>query len=357
MFYKPLKYLMRGLGHLPACTSSDKYFCGLALVLMTPAAIHIARIGSKLSESMENSLYLLSLICYILASVGFIFYSYVSRESYKKILNDMTIVNSELNTETIWRQTMMITTLFLVLMTKFAVGFSFQLETTVAISNIVLDLAFTCPLLHHVVLVDLLASKFSALNRRLENLATDVDTKSLHIVSAKINSVFRLHTQLHVLVWDINSYFCLYNLLSVTTRISFTVFNMYVFLKSISEGGPFPNLSVLIFMLVDVAMFVAQCEFCYACAKEANRTALIAHQLLQPETSVQIWEEVALFSRLSLKHVHFSVGGVFFLDRPLITKVAMTALSYLIIAVQLKDVKPSADVGAIYNGTGIASPS
>ncbi|KAG8308980.1 hypothetical protein J6590_097004 [Homalodisca vitripennis] len=218
-----------------------------------------------------------------------------------------------------------------------------------------MHLAFTSPLLHYLVFTDLLTSKFSALNIRLENISTDVTTTPLQTISTKINSVFRLHTHLHVVVWDVNAHFCLYNLLSITTRLAVIVLEMYAYLMSISEGDDYRHhdYNGFVFMFSEVVFLVTQCLLCHACAKEANRTVMIAHHLLQPETPTRLWEEVGVFSRLTLNNkVSFSVGGIFTLDRPFLTKVAMTSLSYLIIAVQLKDVRLSGSDGPKTNGTG-----
>ncbi|XP_046663078.1 uncharacterized protein LOC124355973 [Homalodisca vitripennis] len=265
---------------------------------------------------------------------------------------DLASTDGELKTETICMQK---TTAFalIVVLTMETLSFHFESELIMTVSRVIVDLAFTCPFLLHMILVDFLTRKFSALNKILEKISTVVDTMPLQSTIAWINSVFRLHTHLHIVVWKVNSYFCFYNLLSVITRIVLTLFNAYKYLEEISKGNPLSKTKMPVIMMFELGLFVTQCLLCHSCTKEANQTVMIAHHLLKPDSPVQIWEDVGLFSRLALNNkVHFSVGGVFFLDRPFITKVALVALSYLIIVVQLKDVRSSSNVGSDLKGTG-----
>ncbi|KAG8254395.1 hypothetical protein J6590_008842 [Homalodisca vitripennis] len=350
MFYKPLRWLLRGIGIFPVCTPNDKYFAGLALLMIIPAGVHMCLMRNDNFDSTNHNLMYITAVVRVLTPVGIIIHSYLSRESYKSILADLVSVDNELKTDTTRMQKIMCSALGLFFVMKvigFNVGYGIIFTS---VSKMVVHFMFACPVLQHMVFVNLLASKFSALNIRLEKMGPDVATTPLQTTSARINSVFRLHTHLHVIVWDINSHFCFYNLLSVTTRLTLTVLRMYEYLRAISEGGSNNQVETSIVLLVEIGVFVAQCLLCHACAKEANRTVLLAHHLLQPDTPVQLWEEVGLFSRLALNnYVHFSVGGIFSLNRPLITKVAMTSLSYLIIAVQLKDIRLSGDVGPKHN--------
>ncbi|KAG8334650.1 hypothetical protein J6590_085702 [Homalodisca vitripennis] len=142
------------------------------------------------------------------------------------------------------------------------------------------------------VLVDLIHSRFSALNSQLSDLSIDYDDMSLDDIISRLDFVFQLYKQLHV------------SLLSCS-----------------------------------LLTIIAKICVCHACAQEANRSALLAHQILRSDNPIQLWELVGLFSRLTLNlKVRFSVGGIFTLDRSLISTVGVIALSYLIIAIQLRGV-------------------
>ncbi|KAG8254426.1 hypothetical protein J6590_091885 [Homalodisca vitripennis] len=350
---RPLWWLFRTGGIIPASSPSDLYFNALALALIISADLHLFLSVQTSWDSMENKLFNLSLITFVLTPIVFIVHTYLSREPYKRILADLNSVGNELKTETIRKQKIMFSMLIVCMA---AISVAFYSECGVVsqtISSTIVHLAFACPLIHHVVFVDLLDSMFSTLNVRLEHLDTEMNTRPLHSISARMKSVFRLHPQLHIVLWKINKYFCFYNFLKVMNTLAFTISHVYEYLKTISEGNFDGRVEILVIMMVEVAIFVHLCLVCHACAKEANRTVLLAHHLLHPDTPAQLWEEVGLFSRLALNNkVHFSVGGIFSLDRPLLTKLAMTYLSYLIIAVQLKDVRLSGDTGASTNGTG-----
>ncbi|KAG8251089.1 hypothetical protein J6590_087825 [Homalodisca vitripennis] len=347
--------MLRAVGHFPACNSSDKYFAGLALAMISHAVVDRVLNVVTSPDSTTNNLARFASNTYLLSPVIFILHSYICRESYRSILADLSSVSDELKSESTRTQRILFSAFTAV---QVVGAVAFQLEYGVLSRNVpwtIMHLAFTSPLLHYLVFTDLLTSKFSALNIRLENISTDVTTTPLQTISTQINSVFRLHTHLHVVVWDVNAHFCLYNLLSITTRLAVIVLEMYAYLMSISEGNDYRHhdYNGFVFMFSEVVFLVTQCLLCHACAKEANRTVMIAHHLLQPETPTRLWEEVGVFSRLTLNNkVSFSVGGIFNLDRPFLTKVAMTSLSYLIIAVQLKDVRLSGSDGPKTNGTG-----
>ncbi|KAG8300062.1 hypothetical protein J6590_085607 [Homalodisca vitripennis] len=327
MFYKPIRFMLRAGGHFPACNSSDKYFAGLALAMISPAVVdrvlNVVISPDSTTHNLER-----------FAS---------TTESYRSILDDLSSISDELKSEGTLTQRILFSAFTAVQMVG-AVACQWEYGVLLRnVSAIIMHLTFISPLLHYLVFTDLLTSKFSALNISLEKISTNVNTTPLQTISTQINSVFRLHTHLHVVVWDVNAHFCLYNLLSITTRLAVTVLEMYAYLMSISEGNDYrhPDYAGFVFMFSDLLFMVTQCLLCHACAKEANRTAMIAHHLLQPETPTRLWEEVS-----------FSVGGIFNLDRPFLTKVAMTSLSYLIIAVQLKDVRLSGSDGPKTNGTG-----
>ncbi|KAG8254427.1 hypothetical protein J6590_091886 [Homalodisca vitripennis] len=355
MFYMPLWWLFRTGGIIPASTPSDLYFTTLALAAVIPADIYLFLIAQISWDSMRNKLFNASLITFVLTPIVFIVHTYLSRESYKRILADLNSVRNELKSETIRKQKI-IFSMLIVCMAAISVAFYSECGiVSQTICTMIVHLAFACPLFHHVVFVDLLASMFSTLNVRLEHLDTEMNTTPLHTISARMISVFRLHTHLHVVLRSISKYFCFYNFLKVMTTFVFTISNMYEYLIAILEGKFDVRVGIIAIIMVEAAIFVAQCLLCHACAKEANRTVMLAQQLLQPDTPAQLWEEVGLFSRVALKNkVHFSVGGIFSLDRPLLTKLAMTSLSYLIIAVQLKDARLSSDTGANVNCTGFA---
>ncbi|KAG8294805.1 hypothetical protein J6590_094417 [Homalodisca vitripennis] len=338
--------MLRAVGHFPACNSSDKYFAGLALAMISPAVVDQVLNVVISPDSTTINLTRLASTTYLLSPVSCILNSYICRERYRSILADLSSVSDELKSEGTRTQRILFSAFTAVLVVG---AVTFQLEYGVPLRTIpwtILHLAFTSPLLHYLVFTDLLTSKFSALNKRLEKISTDVNTTPLQTISTQINSVFRLHTHLHVVVWDVNAHFCLYNLLSITTRLAIIVLEMYAYLMH-------PDYAGFVFMFSDLVFLVTQCLLCHTCAKEANRTVVIAHHLLQPETPIRLWEEVGDFSRLTLNNkVSFSVGGIFTLDCPFLTKVAMTSLSYLIIAVQLKDVRLSWSDGPKTNGTG-----
>ncbi|KAG8300444.1 hypothetical protein J6590_076418 [Homalodisca vitripennis] len=283
--------------------------------------------------------------------VGFIIHSYSCRKSYRSIITEIASISNELNTNNIRMQRTLFSAFLAIITVEGVVLYFVTGVISETVSRIILQIAFSSPLLHHVAFADLLASKFSALNTRLQSINTDINITPLQTITSRIDSVFRLHTHLHVVVWDVNAHFCFYNLLSVTTRLVLAVMQMYQYLMSISEGKTNVYFLQIVCVALELALFITQCLLCHACAKEANRTVMIAHHLLQPETPIELWEEIGLFSRLSLiNKVHFSVGGIFSLDRPLIAKVAMTSLSYLIIAVQLKDTQLSGKVEPNING-------
>ncbi|KAG8294772.1 hypothetical protein J6590_095533 [Homalodisca vitripennis] len=300
---------------------------------------------------MINNLWNFGTLTHLLAIVGFVFHSYICRKSYRSIITEIASISNELNTNSIRMQKVLFSAFLAIIIVE---GIAFYSESGVisqTVSRKILHIAFSSPLLHHVVFADLLTSKFSALNTRLQSINTDINITPLQTISSRIQSVFRLHTHLHVVVWDVNAHFCFYNLLSVTSRLVLAVMQMYQYLMSISEGNTNISFLQIVCIALELALFITQCLLCHACAKEANRTVMIAHHLLQPDTPIELWEEIGLFSRLSLiNKVHFSVGGIFSLDRPLITKAAMTSLSYLIIAVQLKDARLSGEVGPNLNG-------
>ncbi|KAG8310942.1 hypothetical protein J6590_053443 [Homalodisca vitripennis] len=353
MFLKPIRWLLHGVGIAPACTPYDKYFTGAALAAITPTIVYQLMSWKEPSDSTLKNLLKFSMCTYLLTPLVSIIHSYICRESYKSILTDLSSVDDELKTETIRVQKWLVSliTLFLVL-ASFS-GFPYGEVILMTLSRLIFNSAFACPSLQHIIFVAVVHSKFSALNLHLETLSSEVNTTPLQTTSARVTSVFRLHTHLHVVVWDINTYFCLYNLFSVSARLSFVILQMYGYLMDISEGSTHVHVSILVATIGVVALFLIQCLMCHACAEEANRTVMLAHHLLQPETPVHLWEEVGLFSRLALNNkVHFSVGGIFSLDRPFLAKVAMTSLSYLIIAVQLKDVRLSSNVGTNLNGSG-----
>ncbi|KAG8260719.1 hypothetical protein J6590_090638 [Homalodisca vitripennis] len=347
--------MLRAVGHFPACNSSDKYFAGLALAMISPAVVDRVLTVFISPDSTINNLARFASITYLLSSVSFILNSYICRESYRSILADLSSVSDELKSESTRTQRILFSAFTAVLIVG-AVAYQLKYGALLrTVPETIMHLAFTSPLLHYLVFTDLLTSKFSALNKRLENISTDMNTTPLQTISTKINSVFRLQTHLHVVVWDVNAHFCLYNLLSITKRLAITVLEMYAYLMSISEGNvSWPlDYAGFVFMFSNLVFLVTQCLLCHACTKEANRTVVIAHHLLQPETPIRLWEEVGDFSRLTLNNkVSFSVGGIFTLDRPFLTMVAMTSLSYLIIAVQLKDVRLSGSDGPKTNGTG-----
>ncbi|KAG8300440.1 hypothetical protein J6590_076411 [Homalodisca vitripennis] len=339
MFYKPLRLLFQGGGHFPSCTSSDKYVTGLVMTVLIPSIVNEFLMKNSNMDSVINNLWNLATLTYLLAAVSFVFHSYTCRKSYRSIITEIASISNELNSENIRIQRILFSAFLTIIIVE---GVAFYMETGVTYetaSRIIFQIEFSSPLLHHVVFADLLASKFSVLNTRLQSMNTDINISPLHTITSRMDSVFRLHTHLHVVVWDVNAHFCFYNLLSVTTRL--------VLAKVTPTCPSYKNVVIGL----ELALLITQCLLCHACAKEANRTVMIAHHLLQPDTPVELWEEIGLFSRLSLiNKVHFSVGGIFSLDRPLITKAAMTSLSYLIIAVQLKDARLSGEVGPNLNG-------
>ncbi|KAG8300442.1 hypothetical protein J6590_076413 [Homalodisca vitripennis] len=326
--------------------------------LLIPGIVNEVLMKNSKMDSMINNLWNFATLTYFLAVVEFIIHSYICRKSYKSIITEIASISNELNTNNIRMQKVLFSAFVTIIIVEWVAIYLQTGVTYVTASRIISQIVFSSPLLHHVVFVDLLASKFSALNTRLQSMNTDINITPLQTITRRIDSVFRLHTHLHVVVWDVNAHFCFYNLLSVTTRIALAVLQMYQYLMSISEGNA--NISFLQIMCIalELALFITQCLLCHACAKEANRTVMIAHHLLQPDTPIELWEEIGLFSRLSrINKVYFSVGGIFSLDRPLIAKVAMTSLSYLIIAVQLKDTQLSGKVGPniISNFSGLGN--
>ncbi|XP_046685223.1 putative gustatory receptor 28b [Homalodisca vitripennis] len=178
------------------------------------------------------------------------------------------------------------------------------------------------------VLVDIIHYRFSALNAQLSDISMEYNNMPLHDVMSRLDSVFRLHNP---------SYTSSSGISTLTTNLVLVYVPSWI-----------PCIWELITLLVQICV-------CHACAREANRSALLAHHILRPDTPIQLWEQVSLFSRLTLHlKVRFSVGGIFTLDRSLISKLSVTALSYLIIAVQLKEVESyiggqSKSINSTYN--------
>ncbi|KAG8335547.1 gustatory receptor [Homalodisca vitripennis] len=343
MIYKPLQWLFRIIGIAPCNSATDKYF--IVLPVLASASFWVYEHFHRMHrEGMIDTILWINMAAYWVAPLVFIIYNHCNRQVYTDILRNLAAADSELGAQHDFRLQKIVFILFVAFCCiKFVVGVVMTLRWNSFVQvRMLASILVLVPQLQHTVLVILLRHQFSALNSLISDITADVDNTPQHTVSSRLDFVFRLHTHLHVVVWDVNTHFCIYNLLSVLARLFYVLLRMYEYLLILSGGiSPWNPLRLSVATLNTIS-FIVQCLLCHAGAREANRTALLCHRLLRPDTPVQLWEQVGVFSRLSLHNkVRFSVGGIFSLDRPFIAKMSVTALSYLIITIQLKDVQPS----------------
>lgn len=347
MFYKPLVWLFRYTGVAPLGTRWDKYISIAALfVNITMCVLTILTLYTEL----HSIVYTTRVACYVASYLGYlslIFHNFIYRRSYQMILNDLRIGDEELRrmdaspSPTVIQQRMILCTCVCFYLSSALCN----LVEGVPISRFFLRetasyVTLNIGLIQHLVLVSQLHSLFSSLNVRLEQFSSTADDTPVNVMSTQLESIFRIHTHLHKTVADVNGHYFIYNLMLVVTKVILFVSYLYNFLLSVSdEDIVIPHGRTLKF-LTHILFFIIQCVFCHACAKEANRTVLLAHYILQPHTPHRLWKEVSFFSGLCIGNkVHFTVGEIFNLDRPLITKAAVLAFTYLVVAVQLQDVQ------------------
>jgi hypothetical protein len=194
--------------------------------------------------------------------------------------------------------------------------------------------------IQHLVFAQMIHKRYSALNAHLARIAATADKTLVKIVETRLDSVFRVHSHLHVIISDISSHYCIYNLAAMVTRFFLTTHFTYCCLQVLTGGEVFDILNNSGSVVFHLLMIICQAVECDLCSKEANRTPLIAHRMLTEHSSLSLWKMVSRFSRLNLDNkVEFSVGGVFSFNMKLLTKMSVMVFSYLAIALQLKDVK------------------
>ncbi|XP_054272760.1 uncharacterized protein LOC128993032 [Macrosteles quadrilineatus] len=203
---------------------------------------------------------------------------------------------------------------------------------------IALYLVFNAAWNQHLTFVQLIHSRFSALNDQLIRIAASADQTLLQIVETRLDSVFRIHSTLHVIVSNVNSHFCVFNLFYVTSLFfnlvffCYDTFDMMIKEKSLIDYKIYITLCLLVNL-------VCQIVTCHLCANEANRTAEIAHHILHRDSPYSLWEKIGNYSRLTIDNpVKFTVGGIFTFNMELLTKIAAMTFSYLVIVFQLKDI-------------------
>ncbi|KAG8329039.1 gustatory receptor, partial [Homalodisca vitripennis] len=344
MLYTPLRWVYRIFGIAPSDSPSDKYFTAIGMILFLGTTLKTTSNLPIIDDLSEYYVRQTAIVSFYIAPTAFLVCNFCWRISYNNILHDLEVIGEELSTQEKLRNQKILffiffwMTTFLAIITNLLTG-KFLIFGCLWIINYTI---FILPMTQMMVLVDIIHYRFSVLNAQLSDISMEYNNMPLHDVMSKLDSVFRLHTQLHIVVFDINAHYCLYNLFTIIAKVGTAVYKMHQYLRTLSGHRTWfwyvpswiPCIWELITLLVQICV-------CHACAQEANRSALLAHHILRPDTPIQLWEQISLFSRLTLHHkVRFSVGGIFTLDRSLISKLSVTALSYLIIAVQLKEVEP-----------------
>ncbi|KAG8334648.1 hypothetical protein J6590_085700 [Homalodisca vitripennis] len=343
MLIAPLKWVYRISGIAPSGSTSDKYFTALALLLSVGANLVTVQVSPSNDDIVENSIWLMLFAFYSAAPVCFLISNLCWKRSFNDILLELRVRGEDLSVIENFRMQKIVILACLSIGIPLLCFTLFPGELMIFSSLWIISyVVYVLPMTQMVVLVDLIHNRFLALNSQLTDLNMEYDNKPLHAVKSRLDSVFQLHTQLHILVWKINAHFCLYNFLSTISKVGTAVYKMHEYLRTLSGHTTwFWNVLFWIPTIWEFNAFILQICVCHACAQEANRSAMLAHRVLRPDTAIQLWELVGLFSRLTLHHkVRFSVGRVFTLDRSLISKMGVTALSYLIIVVQLRSVEP-----------------
>ncbi|XP_054272761.1 uncharacterized protein LOC128993033 [Macrosteles quadrilineatus] len=204
----------------------------------------------------------------------------------------------------------------------------------------------------HLTFAQLIHSRFSALNDQLTRIAASADQTLLQIVETRLDSVFRIHSTLHVIVSNVNSHFCVFNLFYVTFCFFEVVFYSYKTLDQMINDKAVVDMELKVIVYLSVNL-VCQIVTCHLCANEANRTAEIAHHILHRDSPYSLWEKIGNYSRLTIDNpVKFTVGGIFTFNMELLTKIAAMSFSYLVIIFQLKDVDLFVPMSTSVNATG-----
>lgn len=346
MMFQPLQWVLRLCGIAPLNNDEDHYFSLAALAATSCLAVHTVLKVDKWPDSMHESLLVASVAIMYTGAIVYILYNLCSKQNYQELLHDLEHADFELcqvdavpQRQT--RKQQIIMAIFIAInaaheLADLTSGRQVYLLAEDFFSGILMEAGLT----QHLVLVDQIHAEFTALNSYLKRVASQAAETPVAVVSTQLETVFRVHSALHLLVADLNTHSFFYNLTKVATAMIFCVFFMYDYLKSISDESSHLNHRMFVIFIMELAGFLAQTMMCHACAKEANKTVVMAHQILNKDTPFRLWQEIGFFSLLCVDNkVYFTVGGVFTLDRVLITKASVTALSYLIIAVQLKDVQ------------------
>lgn len=346
LIIKFLSLLFRCVGIAPSESPTDK-FIYLAMIggLASQYHFHMGTVTRRDEDSLALVLFTVGSWCGFLGIFFFLTYNLFYQESYQTILRDLEDTEDELRVICASPRPTLIMQIFLSSFISFklllvvAVGVFTKSSIFFIISDLLINTINTCAMVQHMVLVSILHSMFSALNDQLKRLSAAADDTPVDVMSFQLESVFRIHTSLHLTVFYVNRHFSIFNLITTSIRLFFTILFMYLCMNTIAQGKEQINVTgFIIFIFEIVFWFVMQCVICHACAKDANYTVLLAHYLLQSHTPHRLWKEVGDFSSLYIDNkVKFEVAGVFILNRPLITKFSVLALSYLIVALQLKD--------------------
>lgn len=345
MVFKLLDWMFRGLGMNPKNNRWDKYFTvlsiGLACVLVLPLLCNL--------HNMFNSVFEFLIFIYISCSItsffGFVCMSYLYRHQYPSILKGLMRVENELlkmGAEPSPRSKTDLVAFFSFTSWYCAICIMnlLKMASIKKLSRSLFSILSNLPMTHYLMIVNDTGVKFTSLNNYLTQVSTTSHYKLSSTLSTQLEDIFHVHTALHERVSEINTYYFCLNLLSFISNMSAIVFSLYAYLQYI-DGKDIYELDIMIITLIShAALFVTQAMVCHACAKQANGTVFLAHRVLHADSPLHLWEYIGDFSRLSLDNkVAFSVGGLFNLDRPLITKAVAAGLSYLIVAVQLQNVQ------------------
>lgn len=346
MMFQPLQWFLRLCGIAPLNNEDDHYFSLAALATTSCLAVHTFLKVEEWPDSMHESLLVGSVAIMYTGAIVHILYNLCSKQNYQELMHDLENADDELCQvdaiphRQIRKQQIIMAILIIINAGHELADLHSGRPLYILAEDVVTGILLEAGLVQHLVLVDQIHAEFTALNGYLKRVASKVTETPVAVVSTQLETVFRVHSALHLLVADLNTHSFFYNLTKVATSMIFCVFFMYDYLTSISDVNAHLNHRRFIIFIMELAGFLAQTMMCHACAKEANKTVVMAHHILNKDTPFRLWQEIGFFSVLCVDNkVYFTVGGVFTLDRVLITKASVTALSYLIIAVQLKDVQ------------------
>lgn len=344
MVFKLLDWMFRGLGMNPKNNRWDKYFTvlsvGLSCVLVLPLLCNLP----NMFNSVFGFLIFIYISCSITSFFGFVVMSYLYRHQYRSIRKGLMRVGNELlkmgagpspRSKADLVAFLSLTSWYCAICIMNLLKMASIKKWTRSLFSILSNL----PMMHYLMIVNDIGVKFTSLNDYLTQVSTTSHYKLSSTISTQLEDIFHVHTALHERVSEINTYYFFLNLLSFISNMSAIVFSLYGYLQYI-DGKDIFELDMIITLIIHATLFITQAMVCHACSKQANSTVFLAHRVLHADSPLHLWEYIGDFSRLSLDNkVAFSVGGLFNLDRPLITKAVAASLSYLIVAVQLQNVQ------------------